>query len=173
MRPAHPRERNQFCAGSSPAVDCWVFDVDGCLVDSLTGTSLRPGARELLAHLGSGSRVILWSAGGADYARARAEQFGVDRHISGYYAKDERNGDGCYVTGHLALHADRAVFVDDRPEDLGPELEVMAVSPYLSEDTHDRALEAVARRTGLAPPNPIDDARELREARGPIRPTHS
>ena len=31
-----------------PAADCWVFDVDGCLVDSLTGTSLRPGARELL-----------------------------------------------------------------------------------------------------------------------------
>jgi hypothetical protein len=22
----------------------WTFDVDGCLVDSLTGTSLRPGA---------------------------------------------------------------------------------------------------------------------------------
>ena len=31
--------------------DGWVFDVDGCLVDSLTGTSLRPGARELLARL--------------------------------------------------------------------------------------------------------------------------
>ena len=27
----------------------WAFDVDGCLVDSLTGTSLRPGALEVLA----------------------------------------------------------------------------------------------------------------------------
>jgi len=25
----------------------WVFDIDGCLVDLLTGRSLRPGAREL------------------------------------------------------------------------------------------------------------------------------
>ena len=173
MRSARPHQEGLSHGGSAAAVDCWVFDVDGCLVDSLTGTSLRPGARELLAHLGSGSRVILWSAGGADYARARAEQFGVDAHVSGYYAKDGRDADGRYVTGHLALHADRAVFVDDRPEDLGLELDVITVSPYLSEDAHDRALEAVARRTGLVAPNPMEDARTLHESLDRIRPTPS
>src|SRR5581483_7077971 len=39
------------------AAAVWVFDVDGCIVDSLTGTSLRPGARELLEHLRTGLGV--------------------------------------------------------------------------------------------------------------------
>ena len=38
----------------------------------------------------------------------------------------------------------------DRPEDLADELEVIAVSPYLSDDPHDRGLRAVARRAGLS-----------------------
>jgi long-chain acyl-CoA synthetase len=135
--------------GSPPAVDCWVFDVDGCLVDSLTGTSLRPGARELLAHLARGTRIILWSAGGGDYARARAEQLGVDGHVSEYFSKGGRDGDGRYRIAHLPVDPGRAVFVDDRPEDLAHHVEVLAVSPYLSDDPHDRGLDAVARRAGL------------------------
>jgi phosphoglycolate phosphatase-like HAD superfamily hydrolase len=130
-------------------VDCWVFDVDGCLVDSLTGTSLRPGARALLGHLGHESRVILWSAGGDDYARDRAEQFGVDGHVSGYFPKEGRDADGRYLTGHLPVDPRRAVFVDDRPEDLAPGLDVLSVSPYLSEDPHDHGLVAVSQRAGL------------------------
>ncbi|MGP0029466.1 MAG: HAD family hydrolase [Acidimicrobiales bacterium] len=128
----------------------WVFDVDGCLVDSLTGTSLRPGARDLLEHLVAGRRrVILWSAGGDGYARARARQFSVDGLVSAFFAKDERDRDGCYATGHLPLGDGPAVFVDDRPEDLARHLDVVAVSPYLAEDAHDRGLEAAARRAGL------------------------
>jgi long-chain acyl-CoA synthetase len=137
-------------AGAPPDKECWVFDVDGCLVDSLTGTSLRPLARELLAHLGRTSRVLLWSAGGDAYARDRAEQFGVDGHVSGYFPKDGRDGDGCYRTAHLAVDPDRTVFVDDRPEDLARNLEVLTVSPYLSEDPHDRGLQGVAQRAGLS-----------------------
>lgn len=130
--------------------DCWVFDVDGCLVDSLSGTSLRPGARAVLEHLAHGGRrIILWSAGGDAYARARAEQFRVDRLVSGYFSKEDRDADGSFRTGHLPLTGVRAVFVDDRPEDLGHDLDVLAVSPYLSDDPHDRGLEAVARRAGL------------------------
>src|ERR1700684_2611016 len=88
---------------TTPA-DCWVFDVDGCLVDSLTGTSLRPGARNLLEHLAQNGRpIILWSAGGGAYARARAEESGVGHLISGYFAKDGRGVDGCYLTAHLPL----------------------------------------------------------------------
>ena len=98
-------------APSTSAADCWVFDVDGCLVDSLTGTSLRPGARDLLEHLAqNGHRVILWSAGGDAYARARAEEFGVDHLVSGSFAKDVRDVDGCYLTAQLPL--------DDRPSNL-------------------------------------------------------
>ena len=138
-------------AAPSPApADCWVFDVDGCLVDSLTGTSLRPSAREVLEQLvHSGRRIIFWSAGGDAYARARAEQFGVDRLVSGYFSKDDRDDGGAFRTGHLPLTGSRAVFVDDRPEDLGHDLDVLAVSPYLSDDPHDRGLEPVARRAGL------------------------
>ena len=149
MPSAHPDRTGPQGAGGPPDVDSWVFDVDGCLVDSLTGTSLRPGARALLEHLGRVSRVILWSAGGGDYARARAEQFGVDGHVSDYFPKEGRDAAGCYLIGHLRWTRGRAVFVDDRPEDLASGLEVLSVSPYLCEDPHDRALLAVAQRAGL------------------------
>ena len=131
--------------------DCWVFDVDGCLVDSLTGTSLRPGARHLLEYLAqAGRRILLWSAGGDLYTRERAEQFAVDEYVTGCFGKDGRDGEGYYRTDHLPAYG-RRVFVDDRPEDLSCQLEVIAVSPYLSKDPHDSALEAVARRAGLSP----------------------
>jgi hypothetical protein len=45
----------------------WAFNVDGCLVDSLTGTSLRPGALEVLGRLRKvGATVLHWSAGGRE-----------------------------------------------------------------------------------------------------------
>src|SRR5271168_1288180 len=88
---------------TSAAPDCWVFDVDGCLVDSLTGTSLRPGARELLDSLAGRARVLFWSAGGDDYARARAEQFQVDHLVNGYFSKEGRNAEGHYLTTNLPL----------------------------------------------------------------------
>ncbi len=154
MYSAHSHQEDPVAADALAAVDCWVFDVDGCLVDSLTGTSLRPGAGELLEHLGGTGRVILWSAGGGAYARSRAEQFALDGHVSGYFPKEGRDDDGCYVTGHLPLDVGRVVFVDDRPEDLAPDLEVLSVSPYLSDDPHDHGLEVVARRAGLPPPAP-------------------
>jgi long-chain acyl-CoA synthetase len=136
---------------TSSATDCWVFDVDGCLVDSLTGTSLRPGTRELLDSLAGRSQVLLWSAGGDTYARARAEQFQVDHLVNGYFTKEGRDAEGHYLTMHLPLGSGHTVFVDDRPEDLDDRLDVIAVSPYLSDDPHDRGLRAVARRAGLPP----------------------
>ena len=133
---------------------CWIFDVDGCLIDSLTGTSLRPYARAILEHLATTGRgAILWSAGGDAYARDRADQFGLAGLIDGFFAKDGRDAHGCYLTTHLPLRhpgGRDAVFVDDRPEDLHPTLDVIAVSPYLSEDPFDRGLAEVARRAGLA-----------------------
>ena len=133
-----------------PVPECWVFDVYGCLIDSLTGSSLRPGARDILEHLSTeGRHVILWSAGGDTYAGARAEEFGVDHLVEGFFAKDGRDSDGCYRTAHLPTKGRHAVFVDDRPEDLGQGLDVLAVSPYISDDPFDRGLRHVAHRAGL------------------------
>jgi long-chain acyl-CoA synthetase len=133
-----------------PAADCWVFDVDGCLVDSLTGSSLRPGALELLEFLArQGWRVVLWSAGGDTYARARAEKFGLSHLVDSYCSKEGRDPEGCYLTAHLPLHGYHAAFVDDRPEDLARDLDVVPVSPYLSADPFDRGLRSAARRAGL------------------------
>jgi long-chain acyl-CoA synthetase len=135
--------------------DCWVFDVDGCLIDSLTGTSLRPGAHDLFEPLARrGRHIILWSAGGDAYARARAEEFGVDHLVDGFFAKEGRDVNSRYLTAQLPLHDHHAVFVDDRPEDLARDLDVdvLAVSPYLSHDPHDHGLHHVARRAGLVEP---------------------
>lgn len=145
-----PSEGRLSPHGTSPSGEWWVFDVDGCLVDSLTGTSLRPGARELLGHLDKRSAgVILWSAGGQAYAMERARQFSIDTFVTGYFGKDSRDADGFYRIDHLPAGCRDAVFVDDRPEDLSKRLDVIAVSPYLSDDSHDRGLQAAARRAGV------------------------
>ena len=73
----------------------------------------------------------------------------MDHLVDGYFAKDGRDVDGRYLTAHLPLDGRRAVFVDDRPEDLARDLDVLAVSPYLSDDPYDRGCEHVARRAGL------------------------
>jgi long-chain acyl-CoA synthetase len=139
-------------ASSASRATCWVFDVDGTLVDSLTGTSLRPGTRDLLASLvARDAQVFFWSAGGHAYAAERASQFGVESLVSGFFAKEGRDESGFYATAHLGLGSGSTVFVDDRPEDLSPSLTVVAVSPYLVDDPHDRGLAIVARQASSRP----------------------
>jgi hypothetical protein len=130
----------------------WVFDVDGCIIDSLTGTSLRPGARALLEHLRDehGSQVVVWSAGGGDYAERRARELGIDHLADAFHGKDDRDGDGRYRIDHFLAGSVDAVFVDDRPEDLPVGARVIAVSPYLAANPHDRGLDPAARVAGLA-----------------------
>jgi long-chain acyl-CoA synthetase len=124
--------------------DAWVFDVDGCLVDSITGTSLRPLTRDVITSLRSrGIAVILWSAGGAAYSEQRARQFEIDHLFDAFHGKEERDGDGRWRIDHLeGAHRPR-VFVDDRPEELPDRVEVIGVSPYLGESRHDRGLSGV------------------------------
>lgn len=135
------------------ASEMWAFDVDGTVIDSLTGTSLRPGTRELLGALrGSGHRVVWWSAGGADHARQRAEHVGVVDLVDAFHGKDERGADGRYVADHLVENGGVVVFVDDRPEDLPLGARFVAVSPYLGHNLLDRglarALEALSSAGG-------------------------
>lgn len=128
----------------------WVFDVDGCLIDSLTGTSLRPGTLELLIHLrDGGARLVLWSAGGREYARRCAETHGVGHLFDLFAAKAERDPLGRYRADHVVDGAIQAVFVDDRPEDMPVGATVVAVSPYIAPHPHDRGLAPVRRAAGL------------------------
>jgi long-chain acyl-CoA synthetase len=144
------RTLGRSSAGSTTEPCCWVFDIDGSLVDSLTGTSLRPGARPLLAHLvAREDRVLGWSAGGQEYAAQRIAQFRLETVLDGCFGKDRRDESGYYITSHLPLGAGPTVFVDDRPEDLSPALTVIALRPYLADDPHDRGLEEIARLVGL------------------------
>jgi hypothetical protein len=125
-----------------------VFDVDGTLVDSLTGTSLRPGALALLERLKSdGAAVLLWSAGGADYARQRAASVGIDHLVDHYHDKDGRDSDGRYSTAHVLADLDCVVFVDDRPDDMPLGAAVIAVSPYLAPNPRDRGLDRALAST--------------------------
>ena len=41
------------------------------------------------------------------------------------------------------------MFVDDQPDDLPDDARVVAVSPYLAANPHDRGLDAAARLAGL------------------------
>ncbi len=128
----------------------WVFDVDGCLVDSLTGTTLRPGGLKLLSELrNDGLTVVLWSAGGASYAHSRAVEQGIDNLAASFHSKDKRDAVGRYQIDHLFARNTSVVFVDDRPEDLPVGVDIIAVSPYLSADPYDRGLSPVAERAGI------------------------
>ena len=121
-----------------------MFDVDGCLIDSFAGTSLRPLAREILESLvAQGIDVVLWSAGGDEYAERRAREVGIDDLVVACYSKERDEPDGRWrLDGVLASH--RAVtFVDDQPGDLPDGLHVIGVSPYLGDSPHDRGLSTV------------------------------
>jgi hypothetical protein len=131
----------------------WVFDVDGTIVDSLTGSFLRPGTVPLLNHLRERFAVLLWSAGGAQYAWERAAQHGVANLFDGFHSKDERDDDSRYLPSFLDAPLD-ATYVDDRPEDIPIGAAVVAVSPYLAGSPFDRAFERVLAREPAGSPAP-------------------
>jgi long-chain acyl-CoA synthetase len=116
----------------------WAFDVDGCIVDLLGGTSLRPHSRDLLVWLrSSGATVVLWSAGGADHARRRAEVTGIFDLIDGFYGKPARGVDGRWTVDHMPAEHRPTVCVDDSPDDVPRNVRVIAVRPYIAPTSHD------------------------------------
>jgi FMN phosphatase YigB (HAD superfamily) len=128
----------------------WVFDLDGCLIDSQTGTSVRPIAVELLRHLRrSGRRVVLWSAGGAEYARGRVVELEIDGLFDAFFDKEGRDSAGRYLVEQLVHSLSDMVLVDDRPEDMPHGADVIAVTPYIAANPHDRGLLDAAERAGL------------------------
>jgi long-chain acyl-CoA synthetase len=122
----------------------WAFDVDGCLVDSMSGSSLRPLAREVLLQLHrTGSTLLLWSAGGREHAAAMAERHAFTHLLAGIYDKGDKDEAGCLLTGHLPPGHRPDVVVDDRPEDAPAGTRVIAVAPYMAPDDADRGLAAL------------------------------
>jgi long-chain acyl-CoA synthetase len=119
----------------------WAFDVDGCLVDSLTGSSLRPGALEVLSLLRQdGATVLLWSAGGREHAISRASELGFADLIDSVYAKEVRGADGRWTTANLPPEHQPDVFVDDWPDEAPAASRLVGVSPYIAPNPHDRGL---------------------------------
>jgi hypothetical protein len=118
--------------------------VDGCLVDSLTGTSLRPGAIELLTMLRDlGATVLLWSAGGRDHAASRAAELKFAHLVDAVYAKEYRGADGRWSAGSLPPGHQPDVFIDDWPDEAPDTARLVRVSPYIAPNPHDRGLAAL------------------------------
>lgn len=107
----------------------WAFDVDGTLIGSIRSDVLRPGASELLAALAAaGARCVLWSAGGADYARRMAMRHGLEGHFVAFYDKDVRDPNGKYVVDHFRPEHRPHVFVDDSTIDLCDDAGTIAIA---------------------------------------------
>jgi hypothetical protein len=124
--------------------DTWLFDVDGCIIDSMSGRWLRPFAREALEAVKlSGYRVVLWSAGGADHAIEVAARLNLHDVIDDCFDKAIRGPDRRWLVDHLHSFYRPTVCVDDRPEEVPAHLEVISVFPYITHEPRDKALLAV------------------------------
>jgi long-chain acyl-CoA synthetase len=125
----------------------WAFDVDGTLIGSIRSDRLRPGAADLLARLVErGVVVVLWSAGGADYARDMADQHGIGHYFAGFYAKQDRDKHKRYRVDHFAAEHHPQVFVDDSVIDLPVDSCMVEVSQFLGSNDADEALISLAAR---------------------------
>ncbi|MEU7816581.1 HAD family hydrolase [Pseudonocardia sp. NPDC049154] len=125
----------------------WLFDVDGTLIDGITGGSLRPGARPLLEALRArGVRVVLWSSGGADYAWRKARDNGFDDLVDETYSKVRADPDGLWDLPEEFVLAPPAVLVDDMSHEVPPVGEVVTVRQYLGPNPYDTGLAALVER---------------------------
>ena len=130
----------------------WVFDVDGTLIGSIRSDRLRPGAAELLETLTrNGTTVVIWSAGGAEYAERMLGQFGLQHHVAAYYHKETRGPDGRYLIDHLRPEHRPGTLVDDYPHEVPAHVRVITVRQFLGGNPADRGLQEaleLARNAG-------------------------
>jgi acyl-coenzyme A synthetase/AMP-(fatty) acid ligase len=130
----------------------WLFDVDGTVVDGITGRSLRPFARELLGALRDrGTPVLLWSSGGAEYAWRRARETGIDDLVVAAFAKRARDGAGRWFLPDELVADPPSVLVDDLPAELPNVGEVIGVPAYIGPNPRDSALAALLERVRTIP----------------------
>jgi hypothetical protein len=132
-------------------VSIWAFDIDGTVIGAIRSYVLRPGTIEIFQAINaSGARVVLWSAGGSEYAERMAANHGIIDHVHGFFEKPDRNGAAHYSVDHIPEPLRPTVFVDDSPGDLPPHWDVIAVDPFMGSNPHDRGLDTVRTRLRLA-----------------------
>jgi hypothetical protein len=124
------------------SAEVWLFDLDGCLVDSFAATDLRPMAHDALGAVrAAGARVVLWSAGGVDYALRVAERLGIHVHFDDVLAK-QRGTDGRWLLD-ASLASAAVTCVDDQPDGLPEGVRAVGLFPYVGPNANDRALQEV------------------------------
>ncbi len=134
----------------------WVCDVDGTLIGSVRSDILRPGAIELLDRLrDAGTTLVLWSAGGAEYAKNMLAQFRIDHYFAAFYSKERRGPDDRYLVDHLCPKHRPGTLVDDYPGDVPEQPRVIGVPQFLGGNPHDRGLERALRIARRPMPRPV------------------
>lgn len=131
--------------------DVWVFDVDGTLIGSIRSDRLRPGVEELLSLLeASGTTLVVWSAGGAEYAERMLEQFGLARRFSAFYHKETRDSGGRYLVDHMRPEHRPGTLVDDYPHEVTERGRIIGVRQFLGGNPNDAGLhEAIEIARGM------------------------
>ncbi|HVV12678.1 HAD family hydrolase [Amycolatopsis sp.] len=125
----------------------WLFDVDGTVLDLVTGSSLRPLAKELFFALRArGVPVLLWSAGGADYAVRRTRVLGIAGLVTATYSKTRRDEHGRWLLPELPAAHRPAVLVDDEPREIRYTGEIIGVPAYVGHNPRDTAFASLLRR---------------------------
>jgi|GEM_PF-4438359 len=94
----------------------------------------------------AGIPVVLWCAGGGDYAWRRAHQTGIAELIAAAHAKEERDAEGHWRLPVLPPEHRPAVLVDDQPHEVPPVGEIIAVLPYIGPNPWDAGLSALLQR---------------------------
>jgi long-chain acyl-CoA synthetase len=123
----------------------WAFDVDGCLISSLATGTLRPLSEQIFYHLhSSGVPLLIWSAGGADYARRVIGATKLGSLVSGWYDKIA-GSDGYWRVDVFDSALIPWTFVDDEPWRLPKGLRVLAVPTFIGPRLDDAGLADVLR----------------------------
>lgn len=96
---------------------------------------------ELLETLkDGGATIVLWSAGGAEYAQRMLEQFDLAHFFSGFYAKEHRCERGLYRIDHIDARHQPDTFVDDYPGEVPDTGRRIGVPQFLGGNPNDRGL---------------------------------
>jgi hypothetical protein len=93
-----------------------------------------------------GVAVLLWSAGGAEYAWRRAEDTGIGDLVDAAFDKVRDGPSQPWDLPAELVDAPPAVLVDDMPEDVPQVGEVVSVRRYLGPNPHDTGLQWLLRR---------------------------
>ena len=121
--------------------DVWLFDVDGTLIGSIRSDVLRPRVVELFDLLRrDGRTIVVWSAGGADYARRKLDRFDLTGYVACFYDKDRRGRDGRYLVSHLPPQHRPGTCVDDFPHEAPPGSRIVGVPQFFGGNPVDNGL---------------------------------